>query len=203
MPSAVNIPGLLTRAKAGDTAASEQLFASCRSYLLVLARAQVEGRLRAKVDASDIVQQTLLEAYRGLSRFEGATEAEWLGWLKRILAHNAADAARHFHGTDKRQAGREIGLEQLAASSNASINLPAPVDTPSQYLVDKERELQVADALSRLPAEYREVVFLRNVQRLPFDELAQRLGKSRPAAQMLWMRAIKKLQSLVNDESLA
>jgi len=180
-----------------------RLLASCRSYLGVLARAQVEGRLRAKVDASDIVQQTLLEAYRGLQRFEGATEAEWLAWLKRMLAHNAADAARHFHGTDKRQAGRAIGIDQLAASSSASVNLPAPVDTPSQHLVTKERELQVADALSRLPDEYREVVFLRNVQRLPFDEVARRLGKSRPATQMLWMRAIKKLQTLVHDESLS
>lgn len=203
MPATPSIPDLLVRAKAGDAEAVERLLASCRSYLLVLARAQVEGRLRGKVDASDIVQQTLLEAYRGLPRFEGATEGEWLAWLKRILAHNAADAARHFHGTDKRQAGREIAIDQLAASSSASVNLPAPVGTPSQHLASKERDLQVADALARLPDEYREVIFLRNVQRLPFDELARRLGKSRPAVQMLWMRAIKKLQSFVHDESVS
>src|SRR5262245_41171737 len=130
MSDALKTAELLSRAKGGDADALERLFQSCRSYLLVLARAQVEGRLRAEVDASDIVQQTLLEAYRGFPRFEGITEAEWLTWLKRILAHNAADAARHFHGTDKRQAGREIGLDRLAASSSASVNLPAPVDTP-------------------------------------------------------------------------
>lgn len=192
---------LLARARSGDPLALDRLFQSCRSYLGVLARAQVEGRLRAKVDASDIVQQTLLEAYQGFKHFSGATEAEWLVWLKRILAHNAADAARRYHGTDKRQAGREVSLDRLVPTSSASVNLPAPVDSPSQFLMGKERELQVADALSRLPDEYREVIFLRNVQRLPFDELARRLGKSRPATQMLWMRALKKLQALVHDES--
>lgn len=195
-----SVPDLLARARNGDGQALDCLFQSCRSYLGVLARAHVEGRLRAKVDASDIVQQTLLEAYQGFPRFQGASEGEWLAWLKRILAHNAADVARRFRGTDKRQAGREIALEQLAPTSSVNAELPAPVETPSQYLVHKERELQVADAMARLPADYREVIFLRNVQRLPFDELARRLGRSRPATQMLWMRAIKKLQTLVHDE---
>jgi len=63
--------------------------------------------LKAKVDASDLVQQTLLEAHRGLENFRGTTEAEWLGWLRRIVVHNAADFVRRFHGVEKRCAGRE------------------------------------------------------------------------------------------------
>ncbi len=195
-----SVSDLLVGARAGDAQALDRLFQACRSYLVVLARGHVEGRLKSKVDASDIVQQTLLEAYRDFARFEGATEGEWLAWLRRALAHNAADFTRRFRGTDKRQAGREISLEQLAPSSSASVNLPARIDTPSQCLAHKERELQVAAALDQLPAEYREVIQLRNIQRLPFDEVARRLGRSRPATQMLWMRAIRKLQTLVPDE---
>ena len=79
------------------------LFEACRNYVGLLARTQVESWLRAKVDASDLVQQTLLEAYRDFGRFQGTTEAEWLAWLRRMLAHNAADFVRQYRGTKKRQ----------------------------------------------------------------------------------------------------
>jgi RNA polymerase sigma-70 factor (ECF subfamily) len=65
--------------------------------------------------------------------------------------------------------------------------------------MQKELQLQVADAVSRLPEDYQEVVILRNLQQLPFDEVAERMGRSRPAAQMLWMRAIRKLQEILEE----
>ncbi len=67
-------------------------------------------------------------------------------------------------------------------------------ETPSQAFLRKERELELADALARLSPDHREVILLRNLQRLPFDEVARRMDRSRPAAQMLWMRAMSKLQ---------
>src|SRR5205085_4743368 len=82
------VSGLLAQARAGDAAARDRLFARCRDYLGLAARARVETWLRAKVDASDLVQQTLMEAHRGFGRFQGATEAEWLAWLRRILDNN-------------------------------------------------------------------------------------------------------------------
>src|SRR5437588_5515174 len=99
----LSVSGLLAQARQGDSRALDRLFAMCRNYVNIIARSQVEGWLRAKVDASDLVQQTLLEAYRDFGRFQGGTEAEWLAWLKRILSHNAADFVRRFHKTDKRQ----------------------------------------------------------------------------------------------------
>jgi RNA polymerase sigma-70 factor (ECF subfamily) len=74
-------------------------------------------------------------------------------------------------------------------------------ETPSQLLVRKEEELRMADALMHLSPDHREVVELRNLQRLPFDEVAARLGRSRPAVQMLWLRAIQKLRELLAEES--
>src|SRR5439155_1894664 len=107
---------------------------------------------------------------------------------------NAANFIRHYRGTAKRQAHREVPLAP-ADSSTAPRNDPADSgESPSQLLLRKEREWQVADALARLAPDHREVILLRNLQRLPFDEVARRLNRSRPAAQMLWMRAIQKLQ---------
>ena len=151
------------------------------------------------MDASDLVQQTLLEAYRDFGRFHGATEGEWLGWLRQILSHNAADFVRQFCKTDKRQARREVRLDnpQDSAGPDGLANIADSGETPSQMLIRKERELQLADALARLSPDHHEVIVLRNLQRLPFDEVAERMGRSRPAAQMLWMRAMQKLQEVL------
>lgn len=199
-PEAGSIEDLLQRAKAGDKVALDELFTRCRNYLEIGAAAQVETWAKAKFDASDVVQQTMLEAYRGFSRFEGKTTAEWLGWLKVILAHNTADLVRKYRQSEKRQVRREIPLHGPRDDSQAfGVREPsADQSTPSQHLMRRESELQVADALAQLNDEYREVIMLRNLQRLPFDEVAHRMGRSRPAVQMLWMRAIKKLQEKLN-----
>lgn len=189
----------LDRARQGDDGERERLFASSRSYLGILARAQVETWLRVKVDPSDLVQQTLLEAHRDFARFQGRTQGEWLAWLKRILCHNAADFVRHYNGTDKRQAKREVRFEPPPGRSTAfhPAEPAAAEETPSQQLIRRDNQLEVAAAVAELPPDYREVILLRNLQRLPFDEVARRMGRSRPAVQMLWMRAVKKLQQRV------
>jgi RNA polymerase sigma-70 factor (ECF subfamily) len=190
------IDDLLARARDGEAAPRERLFQSSRSYLGLLARAQLEQGLRSKVDASDLVQQSLLEAHRDFDRFEGRTEAEWLAWLRHILSNNAADMVRRFRGTQKRQTRREVPLRQPGDDSQfVGVPEPAGCDpTPSQQLICRDRELQLAEALARLSPDHRQVVELRNLQRLPFDEVGRRMGRTRPAVQMLWARAIKKLQ---------
>jgi RNA polymerase sigma-70 factor (ECF subfamily) len=190
------ISGLLAKARGGDSQAVSLLFARCRNYLAVVARAQVESWLRAKADASDLVQQTMIEAHRDFDRFRGGSEAEWLAWLRQILARNAADFVRHYRGTDKRQQRLEVPLAPLPEASTLAAGLE-PRDTgetPTQQIMRIEREFQVADALTRLEPDHREVIVLRNLERLPFAEVAQRMNRSRPAAQMLWMRAVRKLQ---------
>lgn len=200
LSSSINVGDLLQKARAGDEAARDRLFVACRNYVSIAARAEMASWLKAKVDASDLVQQTLLEAHRGLQNFRGTTEAEWLVWLRRILMHNAADFVRRFHGVEKRRAGREVALAAGDDSGGAGPQLAGAEPSPSQVLLQKERQLQVADAVARLPEDYQEVVILRNLQQLPFDEVAERMGRSRPAVQMLWMRAIRKLQEVLNQE---
>jgi RNA polymerase sigma-70 factor (ECF subfamily) len=199
-----DVTALLAAARAGDEAAREHLFARCRDYLGLAARARVETWLRAKVDASDLVQQTLLEAHRGFERFQGGTEGEWLAWLRRILDHNAADFVRRYHATGKRQVGREVPLGAPGGSTGFGRPEPAAADeSPSAAAVRAEGELALAAAIARLAPDHREVIVLRNLQRLPFDEVARRMGRSRPAAQMLWMRAIQKLKDVLSVEGIS
>ena len=107
-----------------------ELFAPARAN-------QLESRLKAKADPSDLVQQTLLEAYRDFDQFRGSTEAEWLAWLRRILAHNAAQYVRHYRGTEKRQLGREVALQTGAASDTGRVGVQPvdPGESPSQQLL--------------------------------------------------------------------
>jgi len=191
----------LKKARAGDAEQRDRLFDACRGYLGVVARAQVETWMQAKVDPSDIVQQTLLEAHRDFDRFQGQTGNEWLAWLRRILTHNAADFVRRYHGTAKRQARREVAFAGPGDESHvAGAPEPAaPGATPSQQLILADDQLRVAAAVGQLSPDHQEVIVLRNLERLPFDEVAARMNRSRPAVQMLWMRAIKKLQEVMEE----
>ena len=204
-PRDTEVAELLSRARDGDDAARDRLFDMCRSYLGYVARSQVETGLRVKVDASDLVQQTMLEAHRDFGRFQGGSEGEWLAWLRKILSHNAADFVRRYRGTAKRQARREVRFRDPADSMSKGAPEPAaPGATPSQEFLQAENELRMVAALDELSPDYREVIVLRNLQRLPFNDVAERMKRSRPAVQMLWMRAIKKLQEAMggkgNDE---
>ena len=193
--NSIQFSGLIEGARRGDAECRDRLFALCRSYLGFAARSQVETWLRRKVDASDLVQETMLEAYRDFDRFEGHSEQEWLAWLRKILAHNAADFVRHYRGTAKRAARREVLLRDPGDSLSPGVpELAAEGPTPSQEFLQLDTELRVTAALSELSTDYQEVILLRNLQRLSFNEVAKRMDRSRPAVQMLWMRAIKKLQ---------
>src|SRR5262249_45693426 len=146
-PESLSVADLLNRARDHRQSDLDRLFASCRNYLGIVARAQVESWLQAKVDASDLIQQTLLEAYRDFEHFRGTTEAEWLAWLRRILAHNAANFVRQYRGTEKRQARREVAL--AGPGGSAAGGLPDPADqgeAPRGVPRRKEGELAGAHA---------------------------------------------------------
>jgi len=196
------IAGWLAAARRGDVAARDRLFDACRSYVDLAARYHLQRRLQAKVDASDIVQQSLLEAHRGFDRFAGESPGEWLAWLKRIVIHNAYDEAKRWRGTAKRDAGREVRLDRNDDRSWARPHDPAsPEPSPSQHVLRGEQELLIAAALERLPEDHRDILLLRNLERLPFEEVAKRMGRSAGACRMLWMRAIAGLREQLGEPS--
>ena len=197
-----NVTQLIRRARQGDAECRDELFGLCRDYLRFIARAEVESWLRVKVDASDVVQQTMLEAHRDFQRFSGDSEKEWLGWLRRILSHNVADFVRQYRGTAKRQQRREVPIRRAGSEIIGTAGVQEPPgrdETPSRHLMRIDEELCVAAAIAQMPEDYQEVIMLRNFQRLPFAEVAERMDRSRPAVQMLWMRAVKRLQEAIED----
>ncbi len=199
-PANPDVSELLRRARQGDAASRDALFGLCRSYLGFVARAQVETWMRRKVDASDLVQQALMEAHQGFEQFQGDTEKEWLAWLRAIVRHNAADFVRRYRVTQKRRAQREVPFRDPADTCAAGAPEPAGREpTPSQEFARLEDELRVSLALARLSPDHQEVIVLRNLERLPFGEVAERMGRSRPAVQMLWMRAVNKLQEALGE----
>jgi RNA polymerase sigma-70 factor (ECF subfamily) len=188
------VANLLLRAQLGDPVAQNRLFELSRRYLVRLARVKLRRQLQSKVDASDVVQKALLEAHQGLKDFRGKTRQEWLAWLRRILEHNQADVVREYCATDKRRVSREVPLQAGSESGPLIGQLPDSGETPSNAVIRQETAGLIAEALAKLSPDHREVIRLRNLERLPFDQVAERMGRSRPAAQMLWMRAIEKLQ---------
>jgi RNA polymerase sigma-70 factor (ECF subfamily) len=185
---------LLARARAGDAATLGRLLASYRNYLRLMADTQMGPALRSHVEPSDLVQEALLEAHRDFGQFNGGTEPELLAWLRRILARNLLDQARR-HRAQVRDPRRAASLEALMEESGSGLVavVAARGSSPSSYASRREQAVLLADALERLAPDYREVIVLRNLQELPFEEIAQRLGRKPGAVRMLWVRALEKL----------
>jgi RNA polymerase sigma-70 factor (ECF subfamily) len=176
---------------------------SYRNYLLLLARVQIGRRLQGKVDATDLVQDTLLSAHRDLASFRGTTEKEFAGWLRRILACRLADLSRRYLGTKRRDVRLERQwADDLDRSSQAlSCGLVARQSSPSQHVARREEAVLLADALERLPHDYSEVIILRHMEGLSFPVIATRLGRSLDSVEKLWARGLVRLRRVLGGPS--
>jgi RNA polymerase sigma-70 factor (ECF subfamily) len=186
----------LSRARAGSGPALGQLLETYASYLGLLARLQIGRQLQGKADPADLVQETFLAAQVSFGSFRGTTEAELLAWLRQILAARLASLVRRYLGTR----GRDVRLERdLAAEldhSSAVLDhgLVARQSSPSHQVVRREQAVLLADAMARLPVDYREVLVLRHLEELPFAEVAQRMGRTVDSVEKLWLRALARLR---------
>jgi len=192
---------LLQQARSGVAVARGELFESYRGYLELLARVEIGRRLQTKLDTADIVQETFLEAHRNFESFRGTTEPEFVAWLRGILAHRVANLVRHYLRADCRDLRREQGLEVNFEHTSQVLDrgLIAAQNTPSQQVSQREQGVLLADAIGRLPVDYREVVVLRHLEELPFAEVAQRMGRSVDSVQKLWVRALVSLRRLMKE----
>jgi RNA polymerase sigma-70 factor (ECF subfamily) len=194
---------LLQDARTADGPALGRLLELYRHYLRLLARLQVGRRLQGKVDESDLVQETFLEAHRHFGRFRGTTEAELMAWLRQILAGVVANPLRRYYGTRRRDVRLERELaDDLARSSHALAGgLAARQSSPSQRAARREQAVLLADAPGRrLPAAYREVIILSHLEGLAFPEVARRMGRSVDSVKNLWARALGRLRRSLRDE---
>ncbi|HEX7377257.1 MAG TPA: sigma-70 family RNA polymerase sigma factor [Pirellulales bacterium] len=182
----------------GDSSkARGELFEQFRQYLSLVAYRELDPRLRRKVGASDLVQQTFLAAERGFGRFRGQTERELAAWLTRILKNRARREYRRFRRAAKRDVRRERALADFAGAAA----MPRDVETPSRQLRAAEEADQLAAALSRLPDDYQTVIQLRNTEGKSFEEIGALTGRSAEASRKVWVRAIDRLRMALAGES--
>jgi len=197
-----NVSRLIQRARGGEPEPLARLLETYRNYLRLLARTWMDASLRGKADASDLVQETLFKAHQRFGQFRGATEPEIAAWLRQILARNLADFARKFRSAEARALSRERSLEDELERSSLALGrmLAAGGNSPSQSAARRELSVVLADALADLPEDYREVLVLRNLQELDWDEVARRMHRSHGAVRMLWARALKQLRPLIESK---
>jgi RNA polymerase sigma-70 factor, ECF subfamily len=172
-----------------------------RSYLLLLARLHGGARFQSKLDASDIVQQTMLAALSGLAEFRGQSDAEMAAWLRQILARQMSNLAREL-GRDKRDVSRQRSLEAALDQSASRLEslLAADQSTPSQKAQRNEQVLLLADALAALPEPQREALTLHHLEHRSLEEVGRQLGRTPAAAAGLIKRGLRALRLRLQEQ---
>lgn len=196
-----NVKGLLEEARRGESEPRGQLLELYRNYLTILATTQLGRRLRRRMNPSDLVQETMLAAHRDFASFRGATERDLLAWLRRVLINCLHHAFETHVGAKMRDVRCEISLEQVSAAMDRSAadfaqSLADPGPSPSFPLRQRERAVILANQLSKLRPQYREVIVLRNLQGLSFEEVAELMDRKPGTVRMLWLRAIDKFKTV-------
>jgi RNA polymerase sigma-70 factor (ECF subfamily) len=183
----------LQAARDGSDEAMGRVLERFRPYLLRIANDELDSGLRAKVGASDLAQQSLLEAQQDFAAFRGAGPEDLMGWLRGILRHNLADTRAAYQEAAKRQLQQE---EFLDGASGGSLRDKLVANTPSplERVVADEQAQVVQRALDGLPEDYRHVLTLRHQQGQSFVQIGATLGRSADAVRKLWFRAVELLR---------
>lgn len=197
----------LSRAKQGDEQALGRLLLNVESYLKLLAKLQIGRHLQVKLDASDVVQETFLEAHRAITRFEGETRDQFMAWLRTILASRLSNNVRRYLGTQARDVRLEQQIQNDLDQSAMSLGgmFVDPGESPSQLVSQEEQSRLVVECLSKLSPDYQNVLVLRHLEGKSFPEIATLLNRSVDSVEKLWVRGLSKLKKefLIarNDES--
>jgi RNA polymerase sigma-70 factor (ECF subfamily) len=171
-----------------------------RDYLRLLARLQLDSRLQAKLDPSDVVQEALLKAHQSLAGFRWQGAGEMAAWLRTILASTLADAVRRY-STAARDVHLERSLHAAVEESSSRLEgwLAGKESSPSEQLLRQEQLLRLAAALARLPNDQRQAVELRHLKGASLEEIAQHMGRSKGAAAKLLFRGVESLRDLLGE----
>lgn len=183
-------PDWLRAARSGSQPDLGRALEACRGYLFMIAEAELGSTLRPKAGASDLVQESLLDAQKAFDQFAGSTRADFIAWVGQILRHNLADLARRYRDAECRAVTREQSLADDPPPGAPT----GGTASPSAIVTRAEDEGRLRAAIARLPDESRLVLAWRQQDRLGWAEIGTRLGKSAEAARKVWFRAVERLR---------
>jgi RNA polymerase sigma-70 factor (ECF subfamily) len=197
MPDKATSPTvLLHAARCGSSEELDQLLDHFRNCLAILAQTYIGRTLQAKADPSDLVQDTLIEARRDFEQFRGKTEAEFVAWLRTLMANNGAKFVRHYKGVQARDIRREQRIEdELDRSTQMMAGLVSRGSSPSQRAIRGEAAVELANALAELPEHYRDVIMLFHLEGRPIKDVALKMNRTEDSIKKLLARALMSLQS--------
>ena len=193
---------LLDLAAQGDRKAFDQLFEQHRAWLRRLISLRLDDRLKPRLDPSDIVQETQMVAFRRFQEFINHRPMSFRLWLRKMAQQRVYDAQRDHIGRHRRSLLREE--EQPSRSSRLiARSLLSEQPTPAEKLARRELQRRVADAVAALGDRDREIVVMRHVEGLTFEEIAQVLDLQAPNVRQRYGRALFELRAKLKDSGLS
>jgi RNA polymerase sigma-70 factor (ECF subfamily) len=186
----------LRDARDGSNSALGLALDAARKYLLIVASQALDDKLKVKIGASDLVQDTYVCAFRGFGDFRGQTEKEFYGWLMAIMANRLSDRVRHFRKTQRRNIDCEL---PPAAVEAAFSRLRDEAATPGTRFIANDEQRRVRLALERLKEPHRSVLIERTWHGASFSEIGMRIGCSAEAARKTWTRAVYAMEKILAE----
>ena len=186
---------LIGAARSGCDQALGEISSKTRDYLLLVANHRFNSGLRAKFGASDVVQQSLLEACECFDGFSGNSEAEFRSWIKQIVINNLIDESRRYTQTKSRNTDREIRVESFGSTPDHSQL------TASAITCNRETDSELEAAIDKLSLKQQQVILLKHRFALDYPAIAGQMKISESAVRMLWSRAIAQLKNILGNAS--
>lgn len=200
-PDADKTQSLLDKVGAGDADAVDQLLAQHREPIRRMIDLRLDPAIVQRLDASDIVQDVLIEANRRLKEYLKNPTMPFHLWLRHIAKDHLIDAHRRHHKAQKRGVEREQPIHRPAWSDRSSLDLAGQLLdqdlTPASAAIQEEMQNRLRDAIAQLDDDDREVILMRHYEMLANQEVAATLGLTEAAASMRYLRAVRKLRDLL------
>ncbi len=200
-PEAADTQTLLDQAKAGDSAAVEALLAKHREPIRRMIDLRIDPAIVQRLDASDVVQEVLIEANRRLNDYLKNPTMPFHLWLRHIAKDHLIDAHRRHHQAQKRGVDREQPMHRPGWSDRSSLDLAGQLLdqdlTPASAAIQEEMQRRLRDAIAQLDDDDRDIILMRHYEMLANQEVASALGLTDAAASMRYLRAVRKLRDLL------
>ncbi len=195
---------LVLQSQGGDREAFSKLFNRYYPRIRLLVKLHMLDKLKAQVEADDIIQEIYLEVFRNFHKFEYRDPNSFYKWLVTVIGWKIKDFDKYFFKTSKRQPGETLSLNENVRGGESSIrelaeSISAGQSTPSQIVMQREGYKMLEKALEKLPTHYREVIRLRHLEQRSAKEAADLLNVKVNAVNVLFHRAQQKLHEVLRE----